>query len=82
MKKVLDRIIDSLNRVTVSGKDNHALLYNSIDALEKLRGMIRVETREIEPEEENGDDHQDEQGENDQSAVGVGACQRRRRPDA
>lgn len=62
MKEIFDKLIYSLGRVEVRGKENMDILLGCIQTLEKLRDMIHVETREIQPEEEKTDDADDEQG--------------------
>ena len=56
MKEIFDKLIFSLGRVEVRGKENMDILLECIQTLEKLRDMIKVETREIDPEEEKADD--------------------------
>lgn len=56
MKEIFDKLIYSLGRVEVRGKENMDILLGCIQALEQLRDMIKVETREIEPEEAKADD--------------------------
>ena len=56
MKEIFDKLIYSLGRVEVRGKENMDILLGCIQTLEKLRDMIKVETHEIEPEEEKADD--------------------------
>lgn len=56
MKEIFDRLIFTLGRIEVRGKDNLDMLLGCINALEKLKGMIKEETREIQAEEEPGDD--------------------------
>ena len=56
MKEIFDKLIYSLGRVGVRGKENMDILLGCIQTLEKLRDMIKIETREIEPEEAKTDD--------------------------
>ena len=56
MKEIFDKLIFSLGRVEVRGKENMDILLGCIQTLEQLRDMIKVETREIDPEEEKADD--------------------------
>ena len=56
MKEIFDKLIFSLGRVEVRGKENMDIMLGCIQALEQLRDMIKVETREIEPEEAKADD--------------------------
>ena len=56
MKEIFDKLIFSLGRVEVRGKENMDILLGCIQTLEKLRDIIKVETREIEPEEAKADD--------------------------
>ena len=56
MKEIFDKLIFSLGRVEVRGKENMDILLGCIQTLENLRDMIEVETREIEPEEAKADD--------------------------
>ena len=56
MKEIFDKLIYSLGRVEVRGKENMDILLGCIQTLEKLRDMIKAETREIEPEEAKADD--------------------------
>ena len=56
MKEIFDKLIFSLGRVEVRGKENMDVLLGCIQTLEKLREVIKVETREIEPEEAKADD--------------------------
>ena len=56
MKEIFDKLIFSLGRVEVRGKENMDILLGCIQTLEKLRDMIKAETREIEPEEAKTDD--------------------------
>lgn len=56
MKDIFDKLIFSLGRVEVRGKENMDILLGCIQTLEQLRNMIKVETREIEPEEAKADD--------------------------
>lgn len=62
MKEIFDKLIYSLGRVEVRGKENMDILLGCIQTLEQLRDMIKVETREIQPEEAKTDDADDEQG--------------------
>ena len=64
MKEIFDKLIFSLGRVEVRGKENMDILLGCIQTLEKMRDMIKVETREIEPEEAKADDACDKQREN------------------
>ena len=64
MKEIFDSLIYSLGRVEVRGKENMDILLGCIQTLEKLRDMIHVETREIQPEEANTVDTDDKQGQN------------------
>lgn len=64
MKEIFDSLIYSLGRVEVRGKENMDILLGCIQTLEKLRDMIHVETREIQPEEAKTVDTDDKQGEN------------------
>ena len=56
MKEIFDKLIYSLGLVEVRGKENMDILLGCIQTLEQLRDMIKVETREIEPEEAKADD--------------------------
>ena len=56
MKEIFDRIIYSLERVEVRGKENMDILLGCIQTLEKMRDMIKVETHEIQTKEEKIDD--------------------------
>lgn len=56
MKEIFDKLIYSLGRVEVRGKENMDILLGCIQTLEQMRDMIKVETREIEPEEAKADD--------------------------
>ena len=56
MKEIFDKLIYSLGCVEVRGKENMDILLGCIQTLEQLRDMIKVETREIEPEEAKADD--------------------------
>ena len=56
MKEIFDKLIYSLGRVEVRGKENMDILLGCIPTLEYLRDMIKVETREIVPEEAKADD--------------------------
>lgn len=56
MKEIFDRLIFTLGRIEVRGKDNLDMLLGCINTLEKLKGMIKEETREIQAEEEPSDD--------------------------
>ena len=56
MKEIFDKLIFSLGRVAVRGKENMDILLGCIQTLEQLRDMIKIETREIEPEEAKTDD--------------------------
>lgn len=56
MKEIFDKLIHSLGRVEVRGKENLDILLGCIQTLEHLRDMIKIETREIEPEEDKSDD--------------------------
>lgn len=56
MKEIFDKLIHSLGRVEVRGKENLDILLGCIQTLEQLRDMIKIETREIEPEEDKSDD--------------------------
>lgn len=62
MKEIFDKLIYSLGRVEVRGKENLDILLGCIQTLEKLRDMIHTETREIQPEEAKTDDADDKQG--------------------
>ena len=64
MKEIFDKLIFSLGRVEVRGKENMYILLGCIQTLEQLRDMIKVETREIHPEEEKTDATYDKQGDN------------------
>lgn len=64
MKEIFDRLIYSLGRVEVRGKENMNILLGCIQTLEQLRDMIHVETREIHPEEAKTVDANNKQGEN------------------
>lgn len=57
MKQIFDSLIYSLGRVEVRGKENLDILLGCIQTLEKLRNMIKVETREVEPEEATPDEN-------------------------
>ena len=56
MKEIFDKLIYILVRFEVRGKENMDILLGCIQTLEQLRDMIKVETREIEPEEAKADD--------------------------
>lgn len=56
MKEIFDRLIYTLGQIEVRGRDNLDMLLGCINTLEKLKSMIKEETREIQPEEEPGDD--------------------------
>ena len=56
MKEIFDRLIYTLGQIEVRGRDNLDMLLGCINTLEKLKSMITEETREIQPEEEPGDD--------------------------
>lgn len=56
MKEIFCKLIDNLNRISVHGKDECALMYNTIETLEKMRDMVKTETREIQPEVEKADE--------------------------
>ena len=56
MKEIFDKLIYSLGRVEVRGKENMDILLGCIQTLEQLRDMIKVEKREIEPEAPKADD--------------------------
>lgn len=56
MKEIFDKLIFSLGRVEVRGKENMDILLGCIQTIEQLRDMIKIETREIDPEEAKADD--------------------------
>lgn len=56
MKEIFDKLIANLSRIGVHGKEEAALMYNTIETLEKLRDMVKTETREIQPEVEKADE--------------------------
>jgi hypothetical protein len=56
MKHIFDQMISNLSRIGVHGKEEAALMYNTIETLEKLRDMVKTETREIQPEVEKADE--------------------------
>lgn len=65
MKSILNSLIYSLNTVETHGKDNLDTLLGCIQTLEKLRDMVKIETRDVEEKGETENDHHDEQGQND-----------------
>lgn len=61
MKNIFNSLIYSLNTIETHGKQNLDTLLGCIQTLEKLRDMVKVETREIKEGGEPNDDH-NEQG--------------------